>query len=170
MCKEPWCFSCDQTVLQRSSSYMDYPYLLFFIVIQNLLVSFGVPCERCCTLNSSILHLPQTDGQTEATNRSLEDLLQCCVCNYIANRDLFRPIAEFAFNQSFSKSKHKNLSFWMRYGHNQGNLLIWFTYHWMQVLELRQKTLLNINMKYMQRQQIASSNEGCWLKKKTCWL
>ncbi|KAF7810704.1 Transposon Ty3-I Gag-Pol polyprotein [Senna tora] len=52
---------------------------------------------------SSAFH-PQTDGQTEVTNRSLGDLLRGLVGDKPGNWDLVLPTAEFAYNNSVNRS------------------------------------------------------------------
>jgi hypothetical protein len=51
---------------------------------------------------SSAFH-PQTDGQTEVTNRSLGNLLRCLVTNHVTSWDIV-PHAEFSFNNSVNRS------------------------------------------------------------------
>ena len=43
---------------------------------------------------------PQTDGQTERTNRTLEEMLRAYVNYKQDNWDEYLPIAEFAYNNS----------------------------------------------------------------------
>lgn len=52
---------------------------------------------------SSAYH-PQTDGQTEVTNRSLGNLLRCLVGDSIRTWDSKLPQAEFAHNHSLNRS------------------------------------------------------------------
>jgi hypothetical protein len=52
---------------------------------------------------SSAFH-PQTDGQSEAVNRSLGNLLRCVVTDHSTSWDLLLPRAEFAFDSSFNRS------------------------------------------------------------------
>lgn len=52
---------------------------------------------------SSAFH-PQTDGQTEAVNRSLGNLLRCLVMDYTVTWDLLLAHAEFAYNNSTNRS------------------------------------------------------------------
>ncbi|KAI5436071.1 hypothetical protein KIW84_022495 [Lathyrus oleraceus] len=52
---------------------------------------------------SSTYHL-QTDGQTERTIQSLEDLLRSCVLEQGGNWDNFLPLIEFTYNNSFHSS------------------------------------------------------------------
>jgi len=52
---------------------------------------------------SSAYH-PQTDGQTERTIQSLEDLLRACVLEQGGSWDEFLPLIEFTYNNSFHSS------------------------------------------------------------------
>ena len=52
------------------------------------------------TLQFSTAFHPQTDGQTEVTNRSLGNLLRCLVQENISAWDELLPRAEFAYNAS----------------------------------------------------------------------
>jgi hypothetical protein len=52
---------------------------------------------------SSAYH-PQTDGQSERTIQSLEDLLRACVLEHKGSWDEFLPLIEFTYNNSFHSS------------------------------------------------------------------
>lgn len=52
---------------------------------------------------SSTYHL-QTDGQSERTIQSLEDLLRACVLEKSGSWDKFLPLIEFTYNNSFHTS------------------------------------------------------------------
>ena len=52
---------------------------------------------------SSAYH-PQTDGQTEQTIQSLEDLLRACILEQGGSWDSFLPLIEFTYNNSFHSS------------------------------------------------------------------
>ena len=44
---------------------------------------------------------PQTDGQTERTNQTLEDMLRACALDFKGSWSKFLPLAEFAYNNSY---------------------------------------------------------------------
>ncbi|EOY16995.1 Uncharacterized protein TCM_036100 [Theobroma cacao] len=44
---------------------------------------------------------PQTDGQSERTIQTLEDMLRACVIDFIGSWDRHLPLVEFAYNNSF---------------------------------------------------------------------
>lgn len=52
----------------------------------------------------SLTYHPQTDGQTEVTNRSLGNLLHCLVGSSIKSWDSKLPQAEFAHNHALNRS------------------------------------------------------------------
>lgn len=47
---------------------------------------------------------PQTDGQSERTIQTLEDMLRACALEYGGNWDRHLPLAEFAYNNSYHSS------------------------------------------------------------------
>ena len=52
---------------------------------------------------SSVYH-PQTDGQSERTIQSLEDLLRMCILDHLGAWDEVLPLIEFTYNNSFHAS------------------------------------------------------------------
>ncbi|MCI60686.1 retrotransposon protein, partial [Trifolium medium] len=52
---------------------------------------------------SSAYH-PQTDGQSEKTIQSLEDLLRSCVLEHVGSWDLWLSLIVFTYNNSFHSS------------------------------------------------------------------
>jgi transposase InsO family protein len=55
-------------------------------------------------LNFSLAYHPQTDSQTERTNRILEDMLRACALKYGKSWDKSLPYAEFSYNNSYQAS------------------------------------------------------------------
>jgi len=52
---------------------------------------------------SSAYH-PQSDGQSERTIQSLEDLLRTCVLDHLGSWDEILPLVEFTYNNSYQAS------------------------------------------------------------------
>jgi hypothetical protein len=55
-------------------------------------------------LNLSTAYHPQTDGQTERTIQTLEDMLRACVLEDRGSWDKHLPLIEFAYNNSYHSS------------------------------------------------------------------
>jgi len=55
-------------------------------------------------LTMSSAYHPQTDGQSERTIQSLEDLLRTCVLDHLGTWDEILPLVEFTYNNSFHAS------------------------------------------------------------------
>ena len=55
-------------------------------------------------LNFSTAFHPQTDGQSERTIQTLEDMLRMCVMDFGGQWDLHLPLIEFAYNNSYHAS------------------------------------------------------------------
>ena len=53
-------------------------------------------------LKFSTAYHPQTDGQSERTIQTLEDMLRSCVIDFKVNWEEILPYAEFAYNNSFN--------------------------------------------------------------------
>ncbi|GKE80352.1 putative reverse transcriptase domain-containing protein [Tanacetum coccineum] len=47
---------------------------------------------------------PQTDGQSERTIQTLEDMLRACVIDFGGSWDVHLPLAEFSYNNSYHSS------------------------------------------------------------------
>ncbi|WVZ51781.1 LOW QUALITY PROTEIN: hypothetical protein U9M48_002892 [Paspalum notatum var. saurae] len=59
-------------------------------------------------LRFSTAYYPQTDGQTERTNRILQDMLRACAIQYGTSWDKCLPYAEFSYNNSYQASLNKS--------------------------------------------------------------
>ncbi|KAF5808044.1 putative nucleotidyltransferase, Ribonuclease H [Helianthus annuus] len=55
-------------------------------------------------LNLSTTYHPQTDGQTERTIQTLEDMLRACVIDFGGSWDSHLPLIEFSYNNSYHSS------------------------------------------------------------------
>ncbi|GKG02801.1 putative reverse transcriptase domain-containing protein, partial [Tanacetum coccineum] len=47
---------------------------------------------------------PQTDGQSECTIQTLEDMLRACVLDFEGSWDVHLPLVEFSYNNSYHVS------------------------------------------------------------------
>jgi hypothetical protein len=72
---------------------------------------------------SSSYH-PQTDGQIERVNQTLEDMLRACALQYGRSWDKSLPYAEFSYNNSYQESLKMAL-FEILYGCSCRTLLFW---------------------------------------------
>ncbi|GJV13911.1 putative reverse transcriptase domain-containing protein [Tanacetum coccineum] len=55
-------------------------------------------------LDMSIAYHPETDGQSERTIQTLEDMLRACVIDFGSGWDKHLPLAEFSYNNSYHAS------------------------------------------------------------------
>ena len=55
-------------------------------------------------LSISTAFHPQTDGQSERTIQTLEDMLRACTMDFKGSWDDHLPLAEFAYNNSYYTS------------------------------------------------------------------
>ncbi|GJU71051.1 reverse transcriptase domain-containing protein [Tanacetum coccineum] len=55
-------------------------------------------------LDMSMAYHPQTDGQSECTIQTLEDMLRACVIDFGGSWDVHLPLAEFSYNNSYHSS------------------------------------------------------------------
>ncbi|GKA87890.1 putative reverse transcriptase domain-containing protein [Tanacetum coccineum] len=55
-------------------------------------------------LNISTAYHPETDGQSERTIQTLEDMLRACVMDFGGSWDTHLPLVEFSYNNSYHKS------------------------------------------------------------------
>ncbi|GJT72275.1 putative reverse transcriptase domain-containing protein [Tanacetum coccineum] len=61
--------------------------------------------EALCTkLHMSMAYHPETDGQSERTIQTLEDMLRACVMDFGGSWDAHLPLVEFYYNNSYHAS------------------------------------------------------------------
>ncbi|GJU85616.1 putative reverse transcriptase domain-containing protein [Tanacetum coccineum] len=58
-------------------------------------------------LDMSTTYHPQTDGQSEFTIQTLEDMLRACMIDFGGSWDTHLPLAEFSYNNSYHSSPEK---------------------------------------------------------------
>ncbi|GKC46235.1 putative reverse transcriptase domain-containing protein [Tanacetum coccineum] len=75
-------------------------------------------------LNMSTAYHPETDGQSERTIQTLEDMLRACVMDFGGSWDTNLPLVEFSYNNSYHKSI-KCAPFEALYGRKCRSPVIW---------------------------------------------
>ena len=64
----------------------------------------GLKKELGVKLNLSTTFHPQTDGQSERTIQTLEDMLRSCVLQFKGHWNEYLPLPEFTYNNSYHSS------------------------------------------------------------------
>jgi hypothetical protein len=64
----------------------------------------SLQCALGTQLRLSTAFHPQTDGQSECTIQTLEDMLRCCVLSWQGSWEDHLPLVEFAYNNSYQAS------------------------------------------------------------------
>lgn len=82
---------------------MVFQYIWFLIETLVSLLNFGHASKKFLAPNLSFktTYHPQTDGQFERIIQNLEDMLRVCVLDFKGSWDIYLPLAEFAYNNSF---------------------------------------------------------------------
>ncbi|GJY06917.1 putative reverse transcriptase domain-containing protein [Tanacetum coccineum] len=75
-------------------------------------------------LDMSMAYHPQTDGQSERTIQTLEDMLRACVIDFGKGWDRHLPLVEFSYNNSYHTSI-KVAPFEALYGRKCQSLICW---------------------------------------------
>ena len=85
---------------------MVFQKLSFLTEILDLLRNFGGVFKRQWVpkLAFSTAFHPQTDGQSEITIQTLEDMLRACVLDFHRSWSKYLPLIEFAYNNSYQAS------------------------------------------------------------------
>ncbi|GKF27002.1 reverse transcriptase domain-containing protein, partial [Tanacetum coccineum] len=55
-------------------------------------------------LDTSTVYHPETDGKSERTIQTLEDMLRCCVIDFGKGWEKHLPLVEFSYNNSYHAS------------------------------------------------------------------
>lgn len=80
--------------------------------------------EMGTRLHFSTAFHPQTDGQSERTIQTLEDMLRACVLDFGGSWDTYLPLAEFSYNNSYHASINRP-PFEMLYGRKCRTPICW---------------------------------------------
>ncbi|GKD72255.1 reverse transcriptase domain-containing protein, partial [Tanacetum coccineum] len=75
-------------------------------------------------ISMSTAYHPETDGQSERTIQTLEDMLRACVINFSKGWVLHLPLAEFSYNNSYHASI-KAAPYEALYGQKCRSLVSW---------------------------------------------
>ncbi|GJZ34683.1 putative reverse transcriptase domain-containing protein [Tanacetum coccineum] len=75
-------------------------------------------------LDMSTSYHPQTDGQSEHTIQTLEDMLRACVRDFRGSWDVHLPLVEFSYNNSYHSSVRSAL-FETLYGRKCRSPIMW---------------------------------------------
>nr|GEY75100.1 putative reverse transcriptase domain-containing protein [Tanacetum cinerariifolium] len=76
-------------------------------------------------LDVSTTYHPQTDGQSERTIQTLEDMLRACILDFEGSWDVHLPLVEFSYNNSYHSSVRYAL-FDALYGRKCHSQIMWF--------------------------------------------
>ncbi|GJT62872.1 putative reverse transcriptase domain-containing protein [Tanacetum coccineum] len=75
------------------------------IYLKEVVTRHGIPVSIICTnLDMSTAYHPQTDGQSERTIQTLEDMLRACVIDFGKGWVNHLPLVEFSYNNSYHAS------------------------------------------------------------------
>nr|GEU55498.1 putative reverse transcriptase domain-containing protein [Tanacetum cinerariifolium] len=75
-------------------------------------------------LEISTVYHPLTDGQSERTIQTLEDMLKACVLDFRGSWDVHLPLVEFSYNNSYHSSM-RCVSFEALYGRKCHSSIMW---------------------------------------------
>ncbi|KAK1415127.1 hypothetical protein QVD17_30899 [Tagetes erecta] len=118
------CLTCSRVKAehQRPSGLLEQPEISLYV--KEIVCRHGVPLDIISDrdgrfmsrfwkgfqdamgtkLNFSTAYHPQTDGQSERTIQTFEDLLRSCVIDFKGNADAHLPLIEFSYNNSYHTS------------------------------------------------------------------
>ncbi|GJW99847.1 putative reverse transcriptase domain-containing protein [Tanacetum coccineum] len=96
-------------------------------------------------LDMSTAYHPETDGQSERTIQTLEDMLRACMLDFGKSWDRHLPLAEFSYNNSYHTSI-KVAPFEALYGRKCRSPVCWAKVgdaHWIHKSNLKQAKIEN---------------------------
>ena len=113
-------------------------------------------------LDFSTAFHPQTDGQSERTIQTLEDMLRMCVMDFGGSWEKYFPLVEFAYNNSYHSTigmapyealygrKCRSPSCWMEVGDRklEGPELIRETSEKVPIIQERMRTVFSRQKSY----------------------
>nr|GEZ64882.1 transposon Ty3-G Gag-Pol polyprotein [Tanacetum cinerariifolium] len=88
-------------------------------------------------LDMSTAYHPQTDGQSERTIQTLEDMLRACVVDFGGSWDVHLPLAEYSYNNSYHSSI-RCAPFEALYGRKCRSPVLW--------AEIRERMLIGLEL------------------------
>ncbi|GJT88734.1 putative reverse transcriptase domain-containing protein [Tanacetum coccineum] len=91
-------------------------------------------------LDMSTAYHPQTDGQSEHTIHTLEDMLRACVLDFGGSWDVHLPLVEFPYNNSYHSSM-RCAPFESLYGRKCRSPIMWAEIREGQLIDKRMKPL-----------------------------
>ncbi|GJR08321.1 putative reverse transcriptase domain-containing protein [Tanacetum coccineum] len=96
--------------------------------LNKIVARHGVPIsiisDRDSRLDTSTAYHPHTDGQSERTIQTLEDMLRTCVLNFKGSWDVHLSLVEFSYNNSYHSSV-RCASFKALYGRKCRSPIMW---------------------------------------------
>ncbi|GJX73570.1 putative reverse transcriptase domain-containing protein [Tanacetum coccineum] len=117
-------------------------------------------------LDMSTAYHPQTDGQSEHTIHTLEDMLRACAMDFEGSWDTHLPLVEFSYNNSYHKSI-KYAPFEALYGRKCRSPVIWAEVRESQLIgpEIIQETIEKI-MQIKERLKMARDRQKSYADKR----
>ncbi|KAJ9546714.1 hypothetical protein OSB04_019257 [Centaurea solstitialis] len=94
------------------------------IYVKEVVARYGVPVTVISDRDFSTAFHPQTDGQSERTIQTLEDMLRAYVLDFGGSWDTYLPLAELSYNNSY----HASIGmppYGMLYGRRCRTLICW---------------------------------------------
>ncbi|GJR58375.1 putative reverse transcriptase domain-containing protein [Tanacetum coccineum] len=112
--------------LKEVVSRHDVPVLIIFDQDSKFTSHFWQSLNKSLgtQLDMSTAYHPQTDGQSERTIQTLEDMLRACVIDFGKGWDRHLPLVEFSYNNSYYTSI-KAAPFEALYGHKYRSPVCW---------------------------------------------